>query len=161
MRSSQLVRIGIHFAQGNRGLVAASHGALRTILGLFREARRLEPLELSQIFTRFAVGVVITLYAAVASVGATQVQAPQLFLLLAAAWCAGFGALAHILVRPGDRVVRRTISIFVDALALSLLIHLGGRSAAIFFPIYLWMILGNGFRFGVGYMYGSMFINAI
>jgi two-component system, sensor histidine kinase RpfC len=161
MKSSQLVRIGVHFAQGNGGLVAVSRGALRMLAGRFREARRIEPLELSQIFTRFAVGVVITMYAAVASIGRTQVQAPQLFLLLAAAWCVAFGSLAHILVWPEDRVVRRIISISMDALALSLFIHFGGRSAAIFFPIYLWMILGNGFRFGVEYMYGSMFLNAL
>ena len=42
-----------------------------------------------------------------------------------------------------------------------LLIHYGDRSAAIFFPVYLWVILGNGFRFGIEYMCGSMLANGV
>jgi two-component system sensor histidine kinase RpfC len=111
---------------------------------------------LSQIFTRFAVGLVITLYAAIMSAAATQLMA-----MLALAWVIGLVLLIHLLLWPQNRVARRSISIASDAIALSLLIHLGGPATTVFFPIYIWIILGNGFRFGVMYMYFSMLMNVI
>ena len=43
-----------------------------------------------------------------------------------------------------------------DLGVLSLQLHFGGRASSIFFPIYLWAILGNGFRFGIRYLYLAM-----
>ena len=157
--TSQLVRLGFQVVRGSTELAGASQRAAAGILGRYREARRLEPLELSQVLTRFAVGVVITLYAAITiSLGA---EAPRLMVMLAVAWIIGIAISIHFLLSPQDRLVRRSIAICSDAIALSLLINLGGHTAAIFFPIYIWMILGNGFRFGVAYMYLSMAANAV
>jgi two-component system sensor histidine kinase RpfC len=105
------------------------------------------------------VGLVITLYAAITI--SMSGAATQLMVMLAVAWAIGFALLTHLLLWPQNRVARRSVSIASDAIALSLLIHLGGHTAAIFFPIYIWIILGNGFRFGVSYMYFSMIMNVI
>ncbi|MFE0755980.1 sensor histidine kinase [Inquilinus sp. NPDC058860] len=60
--------------------------------------------------------------------------------------------LAHILWHPGICRPRRIFSIFADLGALFLVMHIGGEVTTILFPIYLWVILGNGFRFGIPFL---------
>jgi two-component system, sensor histidine kinase RpfC len=146
-----------------QGLDAFGATAFRKIRERLVSAWRSEPLEFSQILTRYAVGIVITLYAIIDPALEPQVnsRSSSIAILLIVAWFVGFGLLAHLVIWPRRRVVRRTASICADAIALSLLIHYGERSAAIFFPVYLWVILGNGFRFGIGYMYASMAANGL
>ncbi|WP_169516654.1 sensor histidine kinase [Kaistia adipata] len=57
--------------------------------------------------------------------------------------------LAHILIYPGISRGRRFFALVMDCGFLSWQLHLGGEVAALFFPIYLWVIFGNGFRFGL------------
>jgi two-component system sensor histidine kinase RpfC len=59
---------------------------------------------------------------------------------------------AHILVQPGISKWRRIFAIVTDLGFLSYGIHVGGELAALFYPIYLWVIFGNGFRFGLNYL---------
>jgi two-component system sensor histidine kinase RpfC len=55
----------------------------------------------------------------------------------------------HMLWRPGASEARCAIGRFVDLGALSYGIHLGDATTAILYPLYLWVIFGNGFRFGL------------
>ncbi|BCP52147.1 hypothetical protein K32_07640 [Kaistia sp. 32K] len=59
------------------------------------------------------------------------------------------GVLGHILLYPGISRGRRLFALLMDCGFLSWQMHLGGGVAALFFPIYLWVIFGNGFRFGL------------
>ncbi|MET4636369.1 sensor histidine kinase [Kaistia defluvii] len=59
------------------------------------------------------------------------------------------GVLCHILLYPGVSRARRFFALVMDCGFLSWQLHLGGEVAALFFPIYLWVIFGNGFRFGL------------
>ncbi|MBW8726984.1 MAG: hypothetical protein JF625_17790 [Inquilinus limosus] len=59
-----------------------------------------------------------------------------------------FAVLGHLLWHPGASRPRRTLSILGDFTALFWVMHIGGETTAVLFPIYLWVILGNGFRFG-------------
>ncbi|WP_188612357.1 sensor histidine kinase [Chelatococcus reniformis] len=59
------------------------------------------------------------------------------------------GVLAHIVLSPGISRGRRLFALVLDCGFLSWQLHLGGAIAALFFPIYLWVIFGNGFRFGL------------
>lgn len=59
------------------------------------------------------------------------------------------GVLGHILLFPGISRGRRLFALLMDCGFLSWQLHLGGEVAALFFPIYLWVIFGNGFRFGL------------
>jgi len=54
---------------------------------------------------------------------------------------------------------RRFISICIDAGFLSYLIHVGDGATALLYPIYLWIIFGNGFRFGVRYLFIAVAIS--
>src|SRR5262245_39650285 len=136
--TGHLVRIGFQAIKGSSRFAGAPERGVQQTLARYREARRLEPLELSQVFTRFAVGLVITLYAVISI--SISPAATLLVPMLAAAWVIGIAILIHLLLWPQSRVARRSVSITSDAIALSLLIHLGGHTAAIFFPIYIWII---------------------
>ena len=62
------------------------------------------------------------------------------------------GFFCHILYRPGTSPTRRILGIFFDIGLFSYGMYIGGEATAPFFPIYLWVIFGNGFRFGLVYL---------
>jgi two-component system sensor histidine kinase RpfC len=63
-----------------------------------------------------------------------------------------------IILNPVASPVRRICGTVVDLVSLSfLMFHSGDGSVPLFF-IYLWVILGNGFRYGVNYLYVSQFV---
>ena len=60
--------------------------------------------------------------------------------------------MLHLLARPGVSKARRLIAVVLDLGVLSLGLQVGGAVSAPFFPMYLWVILGNGFRFGMPWL---------
>jgi len=69
-----------------------------------------------------------------------------------------FAFLAHMLYQPGVSVPRRVIAMFSDLGFLSWGIHAGDEALSLLYPIFLWIIFGNGFRFGLKYLFGSMVV---
>lgn len=67
----------------------------------------------------------------------------------------------HLIMRPGASPVRRLVAIVVDLGSLSFGAYAGGDAAAAIYPIYLWVILGNGFRFGVSYLFAASVVSII
>jgi len=63
-----------------------------------------------------------------------------------------------IIRNPKKSVLRRVTGIFLDLISLSLLMETAEDHAVYLFVFYLWVILGNGFRFGLNYLYLSMFV---
>jgi two-component system sensor histidine kinase RpfC len=63
--------------------------------------------------------------------------------------------LGHIIYQPGVSHVRRCCALVMDMTVLSLGMYLGDSAFALGYPIYLWIIFGNGFRFGVRYLAAS------
>ena len=57
--------------------------------------------------------------------------------------------LIHILIYPAASPVRRVIALLLDTSFLSWQLDVGGETVAGFFPLYLWITFGNGFRFGL------------
>lgn len=53
---------------------------------------------------------------------------------------------------PGTSPYRRGLNIVLDLAAVSAGLYLLGAFGAIFFPLLLWIIMGNGLRFGVKYL---------
>jgi two-component system sensor histidine kinase RpfC len=68
--------------------------------------------------------------------------------LLALYWTCSFALFGHLLYRPGISVPRRAIGMLIDFGIFSYGMHIGGEAMAPLYPIYLWVIFGNGFRFG-------------
>lgn len=60
--------------------------------------------------------------------------------------------LVWIAARPAVSPARRVVGILGDLGAISVLMALVGTPATPLYPLYLWIILGNGFRYGVGYL---------
>ncbi|WP_419896721.1 response regulator [Roseomonas sp. USHLN139] len=73
----------------------------------------------------------------------------EALLSMAAFFTLAIGVLAHILVFPAANAGRRFFAVLLDCGFTSWQLHLGGEPVAAFFPIYLWVVFGNGFRFGL------------
>lgn len=69
--------------------------------------------------------------------------------------------LVAIIVNPKISVIRRVLGIFLDLISLSLLMGIAAHQAVYLFVFYLWVILGNGFRFGINYLYTSLVIGLV
>ena len=66
----------------------------------------------------------------------------------------------HIRRAPAANSVRRAAALLTDIGFLSITLYAGGEDASILYPIYLWATLGNGFRFGVAWLYAAMTLSA-
>ncbi|HED15885.1 MAG TPA: response regulator [Gammaproteobacteria bacterium] len=69
--------------------------------------------------------------------------------------------LAVIIYRPQKSIIRRMVAMLVDNGTLSVSIYLTGEYGAALFPLYLWITMGNGFRFGINYLYASIFLSVL
>lgn len=69
--------------------------------------------------------------------------------------------LGHIVAFPGVCQWRRLFALVLDCVFLSWQLHLGGERVALFFPIYLWVIFGNGFRFGIRFLLTAVPVAAL
>lgn len=103
-------------------------------------------------FNRLAFALVISVYLA------SQSAPPVAQLLSGLYWIVAIGLFAHILYSPASNVPRRILALCLDMGFLSAELHVGGEVTSAFAPIYLWVVLGNGFRFGVAWLRGAMAI---
>ncbi|HEY3918281.1 MAG TPA: response regulator [Stellaceae bacterium] len=55
----------------------------------------------------------------------------------------------HLMANPAPSRPRRAAAMVNDVTLLSVFLHVGGAYAAPWFGVYLWLVLGFGFRFGV------------
>jgi two-component system, sensor histidine kinase RpfC len=84
---------------------------------------------------------------------ATDSPKAREMLIISILYC-GFaiGFLIHILLRPAASPTRRLMAIAADLVTLSFGLHSGDEVTAVLYPMYLWIIFGNGFRFGIFYL---------
>ena len=109
--------------------------------------------EHEQILVRVAIGVAIVTGLAIAAVGDPPAQKSLALLLVATCYLiAGVLLLAHLVADPAPRPVRRYVGMALDILALTLVLLIGKGTAALFYPFYLWITLGMGFRYGRTYL---------
>jgi two-component system, sensor histidine kinase RpfC len=64
--------------------------------------------------------------------------------------------LVLIALRPMPSVARRLIAMLTDVGVTSAVLHFGGAAAAPFYPVYLWVSFGFGFRYGIPYLTASV-----
>jgi two-component system, sensor histidine kinase RpfC len=75
--------------------------------------------------------------------------------IFAADLVAAVGILAHIVRHPAVNPRRRLFAIFIDTLAPTSTMLVGGPSASALYPMLLWVILGHGFRYGRPYLWAA------
>ena len=68
---------------------------------------------------------------------------------------------AHIFAFPTKSVSRRALGMFTDMAALCGCMHFGGSLTAFWYPIYLWVTFGMGFRYGIAYLAASASLSVV
>ncbi len=129
-----------------------------SLVGFLKSRLRNRPDgEHEMVINRVVISALILFYLSGAAIfGSSSVY--DAFVLTASFFCISFAFLAHMLYQPGTSVARRVIAIVSDLGFLSWGIHAGDEALSLLYPIYLWVIFGNGFRFGLPYLFGSMLV---
>lgn len=99
-------------------------------------------------FNRLAFAVIIILVLLVDG----SAESRSALLVMALYVSLALGVLGHILFSPGVSQPRRLAALLLDCGFLSWQLALGGEPVAMFWPIYLWVVFGNGFRFGLRWL---------
>lgn len=111
-------------------------------------------LEIRQSILRLAVLSIIFIYVATIANNITNVQLVLYFtggfLILSVAWF----FLIHF--RLLNSASRRYIIIFIDAIMISVGVWLAGSDGFMFYPVYLFVTVGHGMRFGPNYLIASI-----
>jgi len=115
--------------------------------------------ELEQSVVRILIGTVLLYYFEYFN-DSLKVSTPQLTidlrLVLTVFLCASVFICVSILIKTGEVPIRRIFAILLDTGALTVLLTVGGVHAAPLYFLYLWIIIGNGFRFGQKYLLVSL-----
>jgi two-component system sensor histidine kinase RpfC len=120
------------------------------------EGRNETAREQGQAAVRIAVAICLLAYL-------TQTQLPIAFDVGPPTWLVslvgylGVSVLVWVLARRGSSAARRLFANVADAAMISYLMIDTGPAGIPLFMLYLWMTLGNGFRFGLG----AMFVSAV
>lgn len=72
-----------------------------------------------------------------------------------------FGILLHIIHFPAENPARRVYSICHDVVMTCIAAYVCGEDSGFFYPLFMWAILGNGFRFGVKYLFIAMAVATV
>ncbi|GGE27231.1 hypothetical protein GCM10007276_00500 [Agaricicola taiwanensis] len=101
---------------------------------------------------RLAIAVLVLAYLLIAHALGVQsageiMGGPVMFLGLY--FLASLGLLADLGLRNNVSQFRRVIAMVCDHAIISYGLYAGGELTSLLYPFYLWVILGNGFRFGV------------
>ena len=73
--------------------------------------------------------------------------------ILLGEWLLSLGLLAAIVASPGPSDLRRWIGMLADYAAMGGVMHLQGETAAPLYAVFLWVTIGNGMRYGPGYLF--------
>lgn len=71
------------------------------------------------------------------------------------------GIAVHIFLRPKQSTVRRIVAIVSDLSTVSFQMRYVGEPSSVLFLLYLWITFGNGFRFGIGFLYIAMSVSVV
>jgi len=71
-------------------------------------------------------------------------------------FCFAVGIFVHIVCSPRASTGRRLLAMVADFSMISIAAAAGGIATGFFYPFYLWTIFGNGFRFGIPFLYAAM-----
>jgi len=71
------------------------------------------------------------------------------------------GLFLAIITKPNKSPTRRLIGAIGDMSITSIAIMHTNEVGALLLPVYLWVIIGNGFRYGANYLYFSMVISSV
>lgn len=80
---------------------------------------------------------------------------------VAIAFVTTMSIFVSLAIQPGTSHTRRVIGLLHDVTAISVAMFLGEAGAAAVAAIYLWVTLGNGFRYGTAFLYASAVLSFV
>ena len=132
------------------------HANILTLRALIRWVRRRlhnrPDTEHEMVLNRLVIGPLIVAYLCVLALLDRPGLQPMHFYVILAYVAASVALAVDLILRPGVSNARRFLAMAVDLGTLSYGLHVGGGLTALLYPIYLWVIFGNGFRFGLRYL---------
>lgn len=139
-------------------MFAPSRAAVTLLRSIGRRWKQRPDSEHEQAFIRI---VIVSIFAGYAAFSSAEEGRLDIGLILGVSYllvsCVYFTAS---LVWPTTiSPVRRLTAMVTDFSMLSAFLHFGGAPAAPFYPIYLWVSLGNGFRYGLRYLGASIVVS--
>ncbi|MFV1923074.1 MAG: ATP-binding protein [Methylotenera sp.] len=137
---------------------------LLTIKNWYKEAQsHCDKIELEQGLTRLAIGAFFTIYLLVSFINNphfTQSEVAGFYCLIVFDFFAAILFLVISKARAPSRN-RRLLGNWLDVVGTSVFLSLAGDIAVVLIGVYLWVTFGNGFRFGIKYLYHSQIISII
>jgi len=136
-----------------------------SLLGrLKRRLRQTGDSEPEQALIRLSIGTALVLYYCIpwrAESNFDQIVHSTANQIILVATLIAFSIFAAIALNPRPSPVRRVIGIFFDLTSLSIVMYWTGGEHLPLFVFYLWVTLGNGFRFGPNYLYVAFAVSII
>lgn len=113
--------------------------------------------EHEQILIRLVIATAALLYLMLTSLGAGELGelAERCVALGVAYLLSSLALLAHLLLYSTPHPARRYAGMCLDMVTLTLVLVWGEAVGALFYPFYLWVTLGMGFRYGRRYLFVS------
>ena len=124
------------------------------IQGLREKLNRTGDSEPEQAVVRVLIGLLLVAFFGLPSPAVDGYENLPQWIILASTLVAA-GLLLAIYIRPKPSKLRRVLGILLDMSALSALMGLTDGSHVPLFVFYLWVTLGNGFRYGFPYLWLS------
>ncbi len=135
-------------------------GVLRRVRARLARCPDTEP---EQAALRVLIGIVISAYLfgidAFEDAGG-QLDKPFELGVLIAFVLFSWGLFTAIVISPVESVARRVTGMLVDVGATTYGLYAGGSVSAPLYLVYLWVTFGNGFRFGLRYLYAAAVLSA-
>lgn len=129
----------------------------------FAGLRERDDTEHEQILIRIGLGTLALLYIVAATdfTSGPAVHRALGFVIVGGHYLGAWALFAHLLLAPAVNPVRRCVGMVLDVVALTSILLWGGENTALFYPLYLWVTLGMGFRYGQPYLLASAALSAL
>lgn len=93
--------------------------------------------------------------------GEAQIALQKPVIALSVALVLSLAIFASILVSPGKLVVRRVFGMLVDLGTVTYVMLWSGETGTPLIAVFLWVTMGNGFRYGIPYLYASTVLSLV
>jgi signal transduction histidine kinase len=128
---------------------------LEEIRKRFAAAKAADPLEVEQAKLRLTIVAAAEAYFAVSYLWDRYLDDGELLVLgvIACVFALGVAHLGWMLASPGANAARRRAAVLLDMGAVTAGMVLAEETGAVLFGVYLWVAIGNGFRYGRWYLH--------
>ncbi len=69
--------------------------------------------------------------------------------------------IAWVYLKPGNYPLRRVLNIVGDAAIIGFVLYHAPKTAIVLYPVLLWVIIGNGIRFGIRYLFIALGVSEL